>query len=217
MSIDVSGAMTPWQCLHKKLGDARTEEQVAFDLAAAHLQAHQSLAEEIIARIHAQPPDFFESLVIDVLLAMGYGGHRPALARHLGCTGDGGVDGFISQDELGLDVIYLQAKRLRPGVAVPVSEVRDFAGSLDAHQAAKGIFVTTSHFSDSAMEFVQRVSRRVVLVDGYRFSGIMIRHNIGVWVKESFQIKRIDTNYFSAAAAAKRKLDIISASIQPRR
>ncbi len=217
MSSELLGATTPWQCLHKKLGEARTEEQVTYDLAAAHLVAHTSLAEEIIARIHAQPPDFFENLVIDVLLAMGYGGQRAAMARHLGCSGDGGVDGFIAQDELGLDLIYLQAKRLRPGVAVPVSEVRDFAGSLDAHQAAKGIFVTTSHFSESAMDFVQRVSRRVVLVDGYRFSGIMIRHNIGVWVKESYQIKRIDANYFSTAAAAKRKLDIISASIQPRR
>lgn len=217
MSGELSGATTPWQCLHKKLAEARTEEQVTYDLAAAHLLAQTSLAEEIIARIHAQPPDFFENLVIDVLLAMGYGGHRAALARHLGSTGDGGVDGFIAQDELGLDVIYLQAKRLRPGVAVPVSEVRDFTGSLDAHQAAKGIFVTTSHFSESATDFVQRVSRRVVLVDGYRFSGIMIRHNIGVWVKESYQVKRIDPNYFSTAAAAKRKLDISSASIQPRR
>ncbi len=210
-------AMTPWECLNKRLSEARSEEQVTYDLAAANLVARTSLAEEIIARIHAQPPDFFENLVIDVLLAMGYGGYRPALARHLGRTGDGGVDGFISQDELGLDVIYLQAKRLRPGLAVPISEVRDFAGTLDAHQAGKGIFVTTSHFSDAAVDFVRRVSRRVVLVDGYRFSGIMIQHNIGVWVKESYEVKRIDTNYFSTAAAAKRKFDLISASIQPRK
>ena len=160
---------------------------------------------------------FFETLVIDVLLAMGYGGQRSALASHLGSSGDGGVDGFIAQDELGLDVIYFQAKRLRPGMAVPISEVRDFAGSLDAHQASKGIFVTTSHFSEGATQFVQRVSRRVVLVDGYRFSAIMIRHNIGVCLKEFYEIKRIDESYFSTAAAVKRKLDMISASIHPRR
>lgn len=217
MLTENTGAMTPWHCLNRDVNGARTEDQIAADIAAAHLMAQTSLAEEIIARIHAQPPAFFEKLVIDVLLAMGYGGRHRDLARHLGSAGDGGVDGLIAQDELGLDLIYIQAKRLRPGIVVPIAEVRDFAGSLDAHQASKGIFVTTSHFSDAASEFVQKVSRRVVLVDGCRFSGIMIQHNIGVWVKESYQIKRIDVDYFTSAAAAKRKLEMISASTQPRR
>lgn len=116
---------------------------------------------------------------------------RAGLAR----SSDGGVDGLIWADELGLD-IYLQAKRLQPRNAVPVSEVRDFAGSLDAHRASKGIFVTTSHFSAAAASFCQQVSRRVVLVDGVQFAELMIRHNIGVSVQQSYQIKRVDSDYF---------------------
>ncbi len=165
--------------------------------------------------IHAQGPEFFEQLVIDVLLAMGYGGRRRDLAARLGRTGDGGVDGVIAQDELGLDLIYLQAKRLRPSTTVPVGDVRDFAGSLDAHHAVKGIFVTTCRFSEPAVSFCEKVTRRVVLIDGPRFAELMIRHNIGVRVKNSYQIKRIDLDYFSPAASARRSAATSSDSIQP--
>lgn len=173
-----------------------TTEGVESDIAHAFSRAQFSLAAELLGWIHAQDPVFFEELVIDVLLAMGYGGRRRDLSRRLGRSGDGGVDGLISMDELGLDLIYLQAKLLKPGSAVPVSDVRDFAGSLDAHHASKGIFVATSHFSVASVSFCQKISRRVVLVDGTKLIELMIRHNVGVRVHQSYQIKRIDPDYF---------------------
>jgi restriction system protein len=137
------------------------------------------------------------------------------LARRLGRRGDGGVDGMLALDELGLDVIYVQAKRLRPGNAVPVSDVRDFVGSLEAHHATKGVFIATSHFTGSARSVVRQISRRVALVDGVGMADLMIRHNIGVRTAESYQLKKLDTDYF--AAGARRISEISSASIQPRR
>jgi len=187
------------------------------EMIRAFASAQASLADELLGHVHAQSPQFFEGLVIDVLLAIGYGGRRRDLARQLGRTGDGGIDGLIAQDELGLDVIYIQAKRFKPGLVVPVAEVRDFAGSLDAHHAPKGIFVTTSHFSEASREFCRHVSRRVVLVDGQRLIDLMIRHNIGVRVKESYQIKRVDIDYFGAQVSGKRMREIVSDSIQPRK
>ncbi|MBI2717375.1 MAG: restriction endonuclease [Rhizobiales bacterium] len=166
------------------------------DITRAYVRSQSSLAAELLGRVHAHEPAFFEGLVIDVLLAMGYGGRRRDLARKLGRSGDGGVDGVIAMDELGLDLVYLQAKRLKPGSVVPISEVRDFAGSLDAYHAGKGIFVATSHFSPAAVSFCRQVSRRVILVDGMRFAEMMIRHNVGVRVKQSFQLKRVDPEYF---------------------
>lgn len=160
--------------------------------------AHAALVEELIGRIHMQPPEFFEQLVIDVLVAMGYGKRRADMAQRLGRSGDGGIDGFVALDELGLDLIYIQAKRLKPGAPVPVADVRDFAGSLDARRAGKGVFVTTTYFSPAAEEFCATLSRRVVLVDGPRLAELMIRHNIGVTVKESYQLKAVDRGYFGA-------------------
>lgn len=186
------------------------------DVVSAFRTAQSNLIHELISRIHAQVPAFFEELVIDVLLAIGYGARRRDLTRRLGRTGDGGVDGLIAQDELGLDLIYLQAKRLKPGTVVPVSEVRDFVGSLDAHRANKGVFVTTSHFSPPAIEFCEQVSRRVVLIDGNRLAELMIRHNIGVTVVETYQIKRIAPDYFSGSPLSRMR-EMISASSQPRR
>ena len=172
------------------------------DMAAAFERLQSDLRDEILRCIHNREPRFFERLVIDVLLALGYGGRRRDLARCLGRRGDGGVDGVISTDELGLDQVYVQAKRLQPGYGVPVNEVRDFAGSLDAHRSVKGVFVTTSHFTAGAVEFCRNVSRRVALVDGRTLADMMIRHNIGVTVQSSFQLKRIDPSYFRPQAAA---------------
>jgi restriction system protein len=163
--------------------------------------ANAALQSELIARIHAQPPAFFERLVIDVLLSMGYGTERSATAQRLGRSGDGGVDGVITLDELGFDLIYIQAKRLKPGVAVPISEIRDFAGSLESHHASKGVFVTTTHFSPGAAEFCSRLSRRVVLIDGVRLADIMMRYNIGVEVQQCIVLKCLDSTYFAPQAA----------------
>lgn len=159
------------------------------------------LHRELICRIHAQPPEFFERLVIDVLLAMGYGGDRAEMARCLGRSGDGGIDGIIPLDELGFDSISIQAKRLKPGTAVPISDVRDFAGSLEARRASKGVFVTTTHFSSGAAEFCAQLVRRVVLIDGNRLAELMLRLGLGVKVQHRFEIRALDGAYFSAVAA----------------
>ena len=160
--------------------------------------ANAALVDELIGRIHSHRPEFFEHLVIDVLLAMGYGRRRADMAQRLGRSGDGGIDGLIALDELGLDLIYIQAKRLKPGLPVPISEVRDFAGSLEARHASKGVFVTTTHFSPGAVEFCSRLTRRVVLIDGMRLADLMVRYNIGVKVRQSYLVKGIDGSYFSA-------------------
>ena len=170
-----------------------------LDVVALMRSAHASLVGEIISRIHAQSPEFFENLVIDVLLAMGYGSRRADMAQRLGRSGDGGVDGLIALDELGLDLIYIQAKRLKPGIPVPIGEIRDFAGSLEARHAGKGVFVTTTHFSPGAAEFCARLTRRVVLLDGTRLAELMVRFNIGVKIEQSFYLKRIDGGYFTPA------------------
>jgi restriction system protein len=146
--------------------------------------------------VHSFSPAFFERLIIDLLVRMGYGGGRSEMGRALGRSGDGGVDGVIKEDELGLDVVYVQAKRFARENSVPLREVRDFVGSLEGHRASKGVFVTTSYFPSTAHAFVTRVSKRVVLVDGPELAHLMIRHRLGVRVKETFEVKRIDENYF---------------------
>lgn len=172
-------------------------------IVTAIRRSHEELSAEILALIHAQIPAFFEALVIDVLVAMGYGGRRRDLTARLGRTGDGGIDGVVAQDELGLDLIYVQAKRLKPGTTVAVGDVRDFAGSLDARRANKGIFVATGSFSAAAVNFCGQVSRRVVLIDGARLADLMIRHNVGVRVKQSYQVKRVDMEYFTNPCLAR--------------
>lgn len=156
----------------------------------------KELSRDLIARVHSFTPVFFERLIIDLLLRMGYGGGRADMARALGRSSDGGVDGVVKEDVLGLDILYVQAKRYAPERAVPVSEVRDFVGSLEAHRASKGVFVTTSYFPASAREFVGKVSKRVVLIDGEELASLMIRHQVGVRVKDVFEIKKIDEDYF---------------------
>ncbi len=165
-------------------------------IAATFDLLNAELAREIIARVHSFSPAFFERLIVDLLVRMGYGGGRLEMGRALGRVGDGGIDGVIKEDELGLDVVYVQAKRLDPENGVPVREVRDFVGALDGHRASKGVFVTTSYFPSTAYEFISRVSKRVVLIDGPELARLMIRHRVGVRVKEMYEIKKIDEDYF---------------------
>lgn len=157
---------------------------------------YERLKAQLLQRIHGQTPAFFEELVIDLLLAMGYGGRRPDLAKCLGRSGDGGIDGVVRRDSLGLDVAYVQAKRYRPGTAVSISAVRDFAGALDAHKADKGVMVTTSHFPDSAVKFAQASRRRIAFIDGDRLTSLLIRHNIAVRPHMTFEMKHLDEDYF---------------------
>ena len=168
------------------------EEQIAssFEMLTAEL------AREIVERVHSFSPAFFERLIVDLLVQMGYGGGRLEMGRALGRVGDGGVDGVIKEDELGLDVVYVQAKRLDPDKGVPLREVRDFVGGLEGHRATKGVFVTTSYFPSTAYDFIARVSKRVVLIDGRELAALMIRHRVGVRVKETYEVKKIDEDYF---------------------
>jgi restriction system protein len=157
---------------------------------------NSELARELVERVHSFSPGFFERLLVDLLVRMGYGGGRLEMGRALGRVGDGGIDGVIKEDELGLDVVYVQAKRLDPDKGVPLREVRDFVGALDGHRAAKGVFVTTSYFPSTAYDFIARVSKRVVLIDGAELANLMIRHRVGVRVKQVYEIKKIDEDYF---------------------
>lgn len=165
-------------------------------IASSFETLNSELARKIVERVHSFSPAFFERLIIDLLVRMGYGGGRQEMGRALGRVGDGGVDGVIREDALGLDVVYVQAKRLDPDKAVPVREVRDFVGGLEGHRATKGVFVTTSYFPSSAYEFITRVSKRVVLIDGPELASLMIRHRVGVRVKDTYEVKKIDEDYF---------------------
>jgi restriction system protein len=169
-----------------------TEETIAssFELL------NSDLARQIVDRVHSFSPAFFERLIVDLLVRMGYGGGRIEMGRALGRVGDGGVDGVINQDALGLDVVYVQAKRLDPENGVPLREVRDFVGGLEGHRATKGVFVTTSYFPSTAYDFIARVSKRVVLIDGPVLASLMIRHQVGVRVKDTYEVKKIDEEYF---------------------
>jgi len=168
------------------------EEQIATNFEALNAE----LAREIIERVHSFSPAFFERLIVDLLCRMGYGGGRTEMGRALGRAGDGGIDGVIKEDELGLDVVYVQAKRFAQEKSVPIREVRDFVGGLEGHRASKGVFVTTSYFPSTAYEFITRVSKRVVLIDGPELGSLMIRHRVGVRVKGTYEVKRIDEDYF---------------------
>jgi restriction system protein len=167
-------------------------------VSSLHQQATSTLQKNLLAHVYAQDHHFFEGLIIDVLLAMGYGGRRRDLTRRLGRSHDGGIDGVIKQDELGLDLIMLQAKRLKPGATVSAGQVRDFAGGLEGAKATKGIFFTTAQFSGQAQNFAQSISRRIVLINGHDLTALMVRHNIGVRVSESFVFKSLENSFFSA-------------------
>lgn len=165
-------------------------------MRAAHRQIEVGLAEELLDRVRTAPPDFFERLVVGLLLAMGYGGSAADAGRALGRSGDDGVDGVIDQDALGLDRVYIQAKRYAVNNSVGPGAIRDFFGSLDRHKAAKGLFVTTSAFTVSARETAEYLSKRIVLIDGEQLARLMIRHNVGCRVEEVLHLKKIDEDFF---------------------
>ncbi len=164
-------------------------------IRSASDELQQALSAELLAKILASPPDFFERLVVQLLIAMGYGGSAVEAGRALGKSGDGGVDGVIDQDALGLDQIYVQAKRYTDN-KVSSGEIRDFFGSLDRFKANKGLFVTTSTFSPAAKETAEMLSKRIVLIDGLLLTRLMIRFDIGCRVEEVVYIKKLDEDFF---------------------
>lgn len=152
------------------------------------------VADELLDRIKQSSPVFFEKLVVDVLLAMGYGGFDTNSGQVTKYSGDGGIDGIIKEDKLGLDTIYIQAKRWEN--TVPVSAVRDFAGSLLSKKARKGVFITTSSFPQSAHEYVNSIDPTIILIDGIQLTRMMIEYNVAVAKSKVYEIKRIDNDYF---------------------
>jgi restriction system protein len=152
------------------------------------------LSKDLLQKIKECPPAFFEKLVIDLLLAMGYGGSRQEAGKVVGKSGDGGIDGIINEDKLGLDSIYIQAKRWEGVVSRP--EIQKFAGALLGKQAKKGIFITTSSFTKEALEYASKIDSRIILIDGEYLAKLMIDHDIGVTKIRSYDLKRIDSDYF---------------------
>lgn len=169
---------------------ATPEEQIE----QAYQSIRSELASEVLARVKASTPQFFESLVVELLLKMGYGRNRAEAGRAIGASGDEGIDGIISEDRLGLDTIYIQAKRWEGTVGRP--EIQKFVGALHGKRARKGVFLTTGVFSSEAKNYVSHIDPRVVLIDGRELAEYMVDLNLGVTPKTVFEVKRIDSDYF---------------------
>ncbi len=164
-------------------------------IEVGYQQIREELADELLRRVKECPPDFFESLVVELLLAMGYGGSRQDAGQAVGKSGDGGIDGIIKEDKLGLDTIYIQAKRWEGTVSRP--EIQKFAGALQGQRARKGIFLTTSAFSKEARDFAESIESKIILLDGETLANLMIDHGIGVTDVATYAVKRVDSDYFS--------------------
>jgi restriction system protein len=164
---------------------------------AAYNAAQAALRADLLERILQNSPSFFERAIVDLLVAMGYGGSHRNASEQLGKSGDGGVDGVINEDVLGLDRVYVQAKRYAPGNAVGRPEIQAFTGSLVGLGASKGVFVTTSTFSPQAIEFASKIPQRVILIDGKRLTELMIEHTVGVRSSRVLDFKRLDEDFFS--------------------
>jgi len=166
-------------------------------LLEAHDRMNNSLAFDLLEQLRMAEPSFFENVIVELFVAMGYGGSSKDAGKALGQSGDDGVDGVIDQDPLGVDQIYLQAKRYAQGNNIGSGAIRDFFGALSLKRASKGIFVTTSKFSSSAIETAKNLGSRIVLIDGAQLSKLMIKYNIGCRDEEVLHIKKLDDAYFN--------------------
>jgi restriction system protein len=178
------------------VGDAANVESPEDLLRRAHRRTMDELKAELLGRIQQADPDFFERLIVRLLVKMGYGGTVESAGKAIGRSGDGGVDGLIDQDTLGLDRVYIQAKRYATGNNVGSGAIRDFFGGLDRLRATKGLFVTTSDFSRDARETANQLSKRIVLIDGLALADLMVRFSVGCELVETFQLQRIDEDFF---------------------
>ena len=163
-------------------------------LESSYQNLRRNLAQELLDRVKKCSPRFFENLVVDLLVAMGYGGSRKDAGQAVGQSGDGGIDGIIKEDKLGLDVVYIQAKRWEGTVGRPVAQA--FAGSLEGQRARKGVLITTSQFSQDAKDYVSRIEKKIVLIDGEQLAQLMIDHGIGVAEVATYTVKKMDLDYF---------------------
>ncbi len=169
----------------------RTPDEI---LDSAYQVLRRTLAQDLLERVKNSSPRFFERVVVDLLLSMGYGGSGSNAGRIVGKSGDGGIDGIINEDKLGLDSIYVQAKRWSETVGRPT--VQGFAGSLAGQKARKGVLITTSQFSAEAKDYTERLEMKIVLIDGEQLAQLMIDHGVGVADKQVYAIKRVDEDYF---------------------
>jgi len=174
------------------VSETQTPEE---EIEAAYQRVRQGLATELLQTIKSCSPAFFERLVIDLLVKMGYGGTRKDAGQAIGRSGDGGIDGIIKEDRFGLDIVYVQAKRWDDPVGRP--EIQKFAGALQGQRARKGVFITTSIFTGTASDYVSRIDSKIVLIDGDALAQLMIDYEIGVATIASYELKRIDSDYFT--------------------
>ena len=163
-------------------------------LASAYKKLRAALETEVLSSVKDASPSFFERMVVDLLVTMGYGGNRQDAGKALGKSGDGGIDGIINEDRLGLDIIYIQAKRWENTVGRP--EIQKFAGALQGQRARKGVFITTSYFTKEAVEYVSHIETKIILIDGEHLSRLMVEHNVGVSTVGQYEVKILDSDYF---------------------
>ena len=180
-----------------EVGAAETDQEATPEeaLESAYGRLRDSLAADILQQVKGASPSLFEKLVVELLVKMGYGGSRQDAGRAIGRSGDEGIDGIIKEDRLGLDIIYIQAKRWKATVGRP--EVQKFAGALQGQRARKGIMITTSAFSVDAHTYVSQIDSKIVLIDGAQLAGLMIEQNLGVSPMASYDVKKVDTDYFT--------------------
>lgn len=165
-------------------------------LADAYNNLRKSLEEDLLEQVFASTPSFFEQLVVDLLVKMGYGGSRRDAGKAIGQSGDEGIDGIINEDKLGLDVIYIQAKRWALDKTIGRPEIQKFAGALQGKRAKKGVFITTASFTKEAEDFAGFIDSRIILIDGTRLATLMVDHNVGVATVGTYEVKKIDADYF---------------------
>ncbi len=177
--------------LDDEIPDVTPEEA----LQKAYSMLQKNLADELLKIVMESSPEFFEYLVVDLLVRMGYGGSRQEAGKAIGRSGDEGIDGIIKEDRLGLDIIYIQAKRWENVVGRP--EVQKFAGALQGQRARKGVLITTSNFSREAIEYVKNIETKIILIGGIQLAELMIDHGVGVTTEATYELKRMDSDYFS--------------------
>ncbi len=175
------------------LQDLTPEERIE----GAFEEIKKDLAKSLLEQIAIFTPRFFERLVVDLLLKMGYGGSFKDAGQAIGKSGDGGIDGIIKEDKLGLDTIYIQAKRYQEDSAIGSPNVREFMGALAGHHAKKGVYITTSYFSEEARKYAASLDTKIVLIDGKQLAELMIEHDVGVSQQSTYIVKRLDADYFS--------------------
>ena len=193
-AIDETGSSITTPPTSPELPESAVTPEEAIEQAEA--QIFENLKSQLLVRTLEKSPSFFESLVVDLIIKMGYGGSRENVVQKLGKSGDEGIDGVVNEDALGLDVVYIQAKRYAADNTIGRERIQQFAGALVGQGASKGVFVTTSSFSKGAAEYATKVPQRIILIDGKKLAQLMVQYGVGVGIERTVEIKRIDLDYF---------------------